>query len=55
MRYDFTKKNVSENLTEVTLYKEKKDLLCANLLNGGDCVNEGICYPEGMPIPTSEI
>lgn len=55
MRYDLIKKNVSENLTEATLYKEGKDLLCPAPMNGGACLNEGICYPEGVPIPTSKI
>ena len=55
MRYDLIKKNVSEKLIEATLYKEGKDLLCPAPMNGGACLNEGICYPEGVPIPTSKI
>lgn len=53
MRYDLMKKNVSESFKEATLYKEKKDILCPTPMNGGACINEGICYPEGISVPVS--
>lgn len=51
MQFKLKKILIDENIKVLSLYKEKRDSECPILMNGGNCINEGFCYPEGEDQP----